>query len=167
MKLSEQKNNILTIFLFSIIAIIGRIIIAEDEGGYEGGGEFAEGFGGIAWGGGLAANILFVGYKFVYPRIHNYLPEILRLKYVLNLHILLNIILGILAILHGYALRNRAGIVEYLSVFFIIFLIVSGLTLRYVKNKKVKLFSRMLHAQRLLSIILIILIAIHTATIGD
>ena len=141
----------------------------EDDYGEEAeASELAEGAGSLAWGGGIVATLAFVVYKHAYPRLVRMgIKPPVNMRHALNLHIVVSILLGLAAIYHGYSLRSYAGPVEYLAVGLIIVILLSGLTLRYVKNRHVKAFSRMIHAQRLLSILLLIAVLIHTATIGD
>lgn len=148
----------------------------EDEYGegygdddYEGEAEeLAEEAGSVAWTGGIAATLAFVLYKHAYPRLVKAgIKPPVNLRQALDLHILLSVVLGALALYHGYMLRSYAGPIEYVATGLIIVLLVSGFTLRYVKSRYVKMFSRIIHAQRLLSILLIIAILVHTATIDD
>lgn len=144
-------------------------VIEEDgSGGEADASELAEGAGSLAWGGGIVATLAFVVYKHAYPRLVRMgIRPPVNMRHALNLHIVVSILLGLAAIYHGYSLRSYAGPVEYVAVGLIIVILLSGLTLRYVKNRHVKAFSRMIHAQRLLSILLLIAVLIHTATIGD
>ena len=139
---------------------------AGEEYGEEGereGGEVAESAGSLAFTLGLLANMGFVGYK--WAKLHAKIKGSYR--HVLNTHILLNILLGGLAIYHGYSLREAAGPVEYASVAAIIIILLSGLLLRYAKNRHLKWFARHIHVQRALALLLLILVVIHVATIGD
>ena len=153
---------------------IGIVSAEEDEYEYEGGDneveadDLAEGAGSLAWTGGLVATAAFVVYKHAYPRLVKAgIKPPLNMRVALNLHIIISIVLGLVALYHAYVLRAYAGPIEYVAVGLILVLLISGLTLRYVKNRYVKIFSRVIHAQRLLSILLIIAILVHTATIGE
>ena len=42
------------------------------------------------------------------------------------------------------------------------FMIATGVLLRWTKNRRLKAYARLLHTQRLLAITLLVLVAIHT-----
>ncbi len=154
------------IYLIILILVLATSAVSangdEAEGGLFG-EEGAESLGSIAWNLGLLLNTGFV--------VFNRARKIFRLRVpflpILNLHISTNIVLGIAGILHGYAYLSYARPLEYLTVALIIFLIVSGLILRYVRSRDLKLLNRLVHTQLALAILLALSIWIHTVTIED
>ncbi|MCE4612471.1 MAG: hypothetical protein F7C07_01370 [Desulfurococcales archaeon] len=131
-----------------------------DDGLFE---EVAESAGSVALFLGVLANVAFVGYK--WARLHVRIRG--SYKRVLDVHIFLNFLLAGLAFYHGYALRDTAGPVEYASVAVIAVILLSGVLLRYAKNRHVKWFARHIHIQRALAVILLIVVAVHVLTIED
>jgi len=167
--------KIVSIAILSLI-IIGSLflvhkVVSEDED--EGTGEGEEGEGFEEFGKGLG--VLAVALAFLFNLLYVF-QKVLRSAgikvpikniWLLRFHIISNALLGLAGIYHGYLYLNRAGLVEYILVAFIMVIIVSGMILRYAKNRKLKIFAKLIHAQRLISIILIILVGIHMAIIED
>ncbi|MCE4601948.1 MAG: hypothetical protein F7B18_02060 [Desulfurococcales archaeon] len=132
----------------------------EDEGGEDG---IAEGLGELAWSVGPLLIVAFAVYKHILPyqtRMGLRLP--IRYKHVLDLHIYSSIALGLIALAHGYLLLEEATILEYAIGAVIVFMIATGVLLRWTKNRRLKAYARLLHTQRLLAITLLVLVAIHT-----
>ena len=123
--------------------------------------------GSIAFYSGLVLIPVFILYKHLAFRLRNPTSTVLTrfYRHVLNLHILTSFLLGLLSILHGVLLLEEAGLVEYLAVATIVIILASGLTLIYTKNKRLKLYARAIHMQRLLSAILLVLLVLHIAFI--
>ncbi|MEB3860477.1 MAG: hypothetical protein LRS43_04630 [Desulfurococcales archaeon] len=153
------------LLLQAIVASADGFEVEEEREEYEDEGleETAEAAGSAAFALGVTANALFVGYK--WARLHVRLKGSYRS--VLDAHILSNIILGLLAVYHGYSLRSTAGPVEYASIAAVLVLLSSGLLLRYAKNRRLKWFARHLHIQRILAVILLGLVILHIYTIED
>lgn len=125
--------------------------------------EFAESLGEVAWNLGPILVLAFVAYKYSLPyhaKMGLRLP--VRYRHVLDLHIYSSIVLGLAALAHGYLLIEEATILEYTIGSIIVIMIVTGSLLRWSKNRRVKMYARLIHTQRLLAIILLILVAIHT-----
>ncbi len=139
----------------------------EKEGG-EGENEFAKSLGEFAWSVGPVLIVAFVIYKYTLPyqaRLGLRLP--VRFKHVLDMHIYTSIILGIVALTHGYLLMDRARLLEYLIGAVIVFMMVTGVLLRWSRDRRARMFARLIHTQRLLALTLLVLILIHTATMED
>ena len=136
-----------------------------EEVGKEG-EDIATSAGSIAFTGGLVLNTLFT----IYNRARKLGFKSLRslpAKHILDLHIATNVALALLAFWHGYMLSYSAGPVEYASVGLIALLLLSGLIMRFVGDKKARLVSRMVHAQLALSLVLVALLFIHVSSVGE
>ena len=72
-----------------------------------------------------------------------------------------------IAFYHGYSLRSSAGLIEYLIAVLILILIGSGIILRYSYNKTLKVGTRLIHSQQLLTLILLVLLIIHVTISED
>jgi len=134
----------------------------DDEGGLLG-EDLSNDLGNFAWIGGLITNSLFV---FV-NRFRKHYKVRIPFKTILDIHIILNIILGVSGIIHGYSYLSLARPIEYVSVGLIILLLASGLILRYSRSRNIKLFNRAIHGQLILSLVLLFVLGIHIATIED
>ncbi len=169
---------IFVLLLLSLLIVVNTVAYAngdeeEDEGkeekeGGEKGDEFAKSLGELAWGLGPVLVAAFVVYKHALPyqaRLGLKIP--VRFKHVLDLHIYSSIALGIVALAHGYFLLGEARLLEYVIGFVIVFMMVTGILLRWSRDRRVKMFARLIHAQRLLAFLLLLLVIIHTSTIED
>ena len=144
----------------------------EDEEGVEEegeedevGGELAEGLGEAAWNLGAPAVLAFVAYKHAYlAAAKRGLRLPVKLAWALRAHIAASVALGLAALAHGALLLEEAGPVEWASGALIAVLLASGALLYYSKSRNLKRLARLIHAQRLLSIILLVLVAIHVAS---
>jgi len=131
----------------------------EDEYEYEGEAEAlgeAAFYGGVVLSGGYSA----VKYARRYVRLP---PQVIRLS--LDIHSLGNLALAPLALIHGYVNLEYAGPIEYAMAALIIILVVTGTTLRYVRNRRAKMAARLIHGQRTLAIILLVLALLHIARV--
>jgi Flp pilus assembly protein TadB len=156
--------------LVCLAVAVGVLVLAngdddedEDEFGEEALEETAEAAGSAAFALGVLANASFVAYKWL--RLHVRIRGSYRS--VLNVHIFLNVLLGLLALYHGYYLRSAAGPVEYASILVVLVILASGLLLRYSKDRRLKWFARQLHIQRLLALVLLAVVLIHIYTVED
>lgn len=165
-------RKLILLFLVAIIltSVIYNVYADEDEDEVEDENEdsiFGEDtgklYGSVAWVGGLFLNSVFV----VVNRARKMFRLRIPFRYILDIHILTNIILGALGVIHGYSYMSRAGPAEYLAVSLIVILLISGLFLRYISSRNMKLLSRLVHGQLLLSIILALVLGYHVATIED
>jgi len=122
----------------------------------------AEALGEAAFYGGL---VLSGGYSAIkYTRRYIKLPpQVIRLS--LDIHSLGNLALAPLALIHGYVNLEYAGPIEYAMAALIIILVVSGATLRYVRNRRAKIAARLVHSQRALAILLLVLALLHIARV--
>ena len=119
--------------------------------------------GSMSWEGGLILNTIFVAVN----RARKYLGLRLPYRLLLNIHIGTNIYLGLLGLLHGYIYISRAGPIEYFSALLILFVLVTGLILRYVSVRDLKLLNRLVHTQLGLALLLAISIWLHIQLIED
>ena len=128
--------------------------------------ELAEGLGEVAWNLGAPAVLAFVAYKHVYlAAARRGLKLPLRLSWALRGHILASIALGVAGLAHGAMLLEAAGPVEWASGVLILALLVTGTLLYYAKSRRVRRLARLVHAQRLLSILLLVVVAVHVALV--
>ncbi len=140
----------------------------EEEYDDAGEGELAESLGEAAWNLGPILVIAFLIYKYTLPyqvRMGIRLP--LSFRHVLDLHIYSSIVLGLMALAHGFMLIERARLLEYVIGVVIVVMLVTGALLRWSRDRRVKMFARLIHAQRILALALLVLVAIHTATMED
>ncbi|MEB3765117.1 MAG: hypothetical protein GSR77_03000 [Desulfurococcales archaeon] len=140
---------------------------ADDEynGEYEE-NEGEETLGSIGFYGGLFATLIYIIPKYARQYLGISLPPKLY-KYALDIHSIGNPIAATAAFIHGYLNIQYVTTLEYVMVALIIFLTVSGLIMRYAKWKKIKLAMRLIHSQRILAIILLVLVLLHQGLAGD
>jgi predicted membrane protein len=81
---------------------------------------------------------------------------------LLNFHIVSNVVLAAVAMWHAAYFISEAGPLEYLIAILMFILIASGAVMRYLAHRRARLLSRMTHTQLAISIILAILIFIHS-----
>ncbi|MEB3845401.1 MAG: hypothetical protein LRS48_06980 [Desulfurococcales archaeon] len=137
----------------------------EHNGEYEE-NEGEETLGSIGFYGGLFATLIYVIPKYARQYLGISLPPKLY-KYALDIHSIGNPIAATAAFIHGYLNMQYATTLEYVMVALIIFLTISGLIMRYAKWRKIKLAMRLIHSQRILAIILLVLVLIHQGLAGD
>ena len=163
MRLSYADFLLYLIVVFMTILIVTIPVYGDgDEGGLFGEGASKQ-LGEVSWSFGLILNIFFV----VLNRARKYFKLSLPFREILNIHITTNVFLGILGVLHGYSFLSKAGPVEYLAVFLIIFLLLSGLLLRFISGRDLKLLNRLVHTQLALALLLTLTIWVHIETIED
>jgi len=131
----------------------------EDEGDYEG---TAEELGSAAFYGGIFFSGGYVAFKYAATPLR--VPPRLR-RLALDVHGFGNLALAPLALIHGYLNIQYATVLEYAMAALIVFLTVSGLTLRYVRNRRLKLAARLVHGQRILALALLVLAVLHVARV--
>ncbi len=150
---------------FSALPVYASDDEGEDEGeGENGENETAKSLGEFAWNAGLALILGFVAYKYTLPYQAKYKIKLpVRYKHVLNIHIFSSLLLAAAALLHGFLLLEYATLLEYAIGVIIVFMVVTGVLLRWSTHRKLKMYARLLHTQRALTILLLILVAIHTS----
>ncbi|ALL00396.1 hypothetical protein Pyrde_0346 [Pyrodictium delaneyi] len=126
--------------------------------------EYAEAMGEIAFYLGLLLNLGFVAVRWA-RFVVNTPPGLQRLA--LELHMDGNIVLTIPALWHAYTFIDKAGPVEYAAVTLILVLTLSGIVMRYYRNRRARLIARMIHSQRILALLLLVLLLIHVAGVED
>ena len=154
------------LLLFSLVMMVDYAVADgeeehEDEGEDFEGGEFAESSGTIALYGAILFNALYIPVNRLRRKGAIQIPG----SMFLNIHIAINLILGFFALWHAATLSPAAGPVEYLSVALIMYLIASGLVMRFPARTRAKTLARLMHAQLIVSIILVFLLAIHVSMI--
>ncbi|MEB3861948.1 MAG: hypothetical protein GSR84_06995 [Desulfurococcales archaeon] len=152
---------VLALLLASLAS--GTVSYADGDDYGEGENGVADGLGELAWSLGPVLVAAFAVYKYSLPyqaRMGLRLP--VRYKHVLDLHIYSSIGLGLVALAHGYLLLEEATVLEYAIGAVIVFMMITGILLRWSKNRRVKAYARLLHTQRLLAVTLLVLVAIHT-----
>jgi len=163
----DRREVLIYILIISLVLVFSISLVYGDEDWEEEGGflgeDFANQLGSLAWIGGLFLNSVFV----VVNRARRVFRLRIPMKIVLDLHIITNVLLGIAAILHGYMYLRVAGPAEYIAVGLIILLLLTGLFLRYISSRNLRLLNRLVHGQLILSIILAIVVGYHIAFIED
>ncbi|MEB3787543.1 MAG: hypothetical protein GSR78_02170 [Desulfurococcales archaeon] len=162
---------IVVVVLALSIVLSGLSVYAsenEPEDGEEpensGEGEIAESLGEFAWNAGLVLILGFVAFKYTLPyQVKHGINLPIRFKHVLDIHIASSLMLAAAALLHGFMLLEYATLLEYAIGGVIMLMVVTGILLRWSKNRKVKTYARLLHTQRLLALVLLILVAVHTS----
>ncbi len=162
-----------TLLLFSIIILAAatplHALADEIENGEEyGGSEVAEGLGSTAASLGAVLIAGFVAFREAFPRLMRRGIRLPRSLYrrVLELHAGSSLVLGSMGLAHGYMLRAYAGPVEYALASVIAFTMVTGVILWFSRGS-VRRAARFIHVQRLLSAIIVVLLLVHVATVGD
>lgn len=150
------------IILLVILLASGAVHANGDEGGLFG-EDGAESLGSLSWNLGLILNTVFVAVNRARKMFRLRLP----FEPILNLHISTNIVLGIAGVIHGYAFLSYARPLEYLTVLLILLLIISGIVLRIVRTRDLRLLNRLVHTQLSLAILLVAAVWLHTVTIED
>lgn len=163
---------VLVLIVLLMVSGLSQVVYSDEDGGDRGEGEaeggFAKSLGSFTWGIAPVLILGFVVYKYAFlyqSKLGIRLP--VKYRYVLDLHIYTSIALGLTGLIHGYLFMNRATVLEYAIGGVILLLLVTGVLLRWSRNRRVKTFARLLHAQRLLAIILFILVAIHVGIAED
>lgn len=82
-------------------------------------------------------------------------------KPVLNYHMSLNLIAFSIAIIHSLGFINRVDPVSISLAIVIFILTLSGLLLRFLKFRNLQIFTKIIHTQIIMSILLIALILTH------
>jgi len=170
-------KTIFSLILIFILIIYGIMAIAdEEEHGEEYAkgekevekGDIAESLGSLAaWGGGvLVAGFIIFREAFLRLAKAGVRLPTRSFRAALVIHATTSMIFGLAGIYHGYLLRTHAGIIEYALVTVILFTLTSGVVLWFSRGSK-RLFARLLHAQRLLAFIILLLVIIHIITIKD
>ncbi len=127
-------------------------------------GEVAEVLGQVAFYLGALLNASFVFVRWSRAVI-NWPSDIMRI--IMELHMYGNLVLGLTAIVHGYFLIEYAGLVEYGLGALVIALLVSGLFMRFARDRYVRLAARMMHSQRILTVLLVALLLLHVGLAED
>ncbi len=147
---------------------LGQAAWEEEEGseeyeGEEGESEFAESLGSAAWNLGVPLVFGYVAYKHLYlglARRGTRLP--LSPALALKIHVATSLLLGAAALLHGLLLLDYAGPVEYAAAGLVALVLISGVALYYFRGRAAR-YARMLHAQRLLALATLAVVALHVA----
>ncbi|BES80503.1 hypothetical protein [Pyrodictium abyssi] len=109
---------------------------------------------------GLLLNLGFVAIR--WARFVVSVPPGLQ-RLALELHMDGNMVLTISALWHGFTFMDRAGLGEYGAVALILLLAISGMVMRYYRSRRAKLVARMIHSQRTLAFLLLVLLLIHVS----
>ena len=156
------------LLLYTVSAF--TVYASEDEGeaGEGEGNDTAKSFGEFAWNAGLFLILGFVAYKYTIPyQARHKIKMPVRYKHVLDIHIFTSLILAAAALIHGFLLLEYATLLEYAIGAVIVFMVVTGVVLRWSKHRKLKMYARLLHTQRALALTLLILVTIHTTLRGE
>ncbi len=131
----------------------------------EGEGELAESLGSAAWNIGVPLVFGYVAYKHLYLRLARRGTRLpLSPALALKVHVATSLLLGAAALLHGLLLLDYAGPVEYAAAGLVALVTLSGATLYYFRGRAAR-YARMLHAQRLLALAALTVVALHVALV--
>ncbi|MCE4610123.1 MAG: hypothetical protein F7C36_07100 [Desulfurococcales archaeon] len=164
----KMQHIALIVIIMLLITILTLSLNTKADDEYNGEYEENEGeetLGSIGFYGGLFATLIYIIPKYARQYLGISLPPKLY-KYALDIHSIGNPIAATAAFIHGYLNIQYATTLEYVMVALIIFLTVSGLIMRYAKWKKIKLAMRLIHSQRILAIILLVLVLLHQGLAG-
>ncbi len=164
-----QQIALIVIIMLLITMFTLSFITKADDDEYNGEYEENEGeetLGSIGFYGGLFATLIYIIPKYARQYLGISLPPKLY-KYALDIHSIGNPIAATVAFIHGYLNIQYATTLEYVMVALIVFLTLSGLIMRYAKWKKIKLAMRLIHSQRMLAIILLVLVLLHQGLADD
>ncbi|MEB3789759.1 MAG: hypothetical protein GSR72_07715 [Desulfurococcales archaeon] len=164
----QQIALVIIIMLLIMILALSLNTKADDNEYYEeyNENEGEETLGSIGFYGGLFATLIYIIPKYTRQYLGISLPPKIY-KYTLDIHSIGNLIAATAAFIHGYINIQYATTLEYVIVALIIFLTISGLIMRYAKSRKIKLAMRLIHSQRILAIILLVLVLLHQGLAED
>ena len=172
--------------LVGTIYSVAVVLADEDEGEEEYereagglGGEVEEsGEGEEELGGGLGSLALYLGligvlgyviYKYLYLwSVRNGVKLPISLSTALQAHIALSVVGGLAALYHGYLLwgSEEGGPFGVAAAAMATVLLVSGSILYYSKSRNLKVFGKLIHAQRALAILLALFVFLHVGFSG-
>lgn len=88
-------------------------------------------------------------------------------KPILNFHIMLNSIGYFSGLVHGLMLIRGLDAISFSLVLVMTVSMISGIILKYVSDKDLKIFGRLVHGQFVLSALMVTLVILHVITHGD
>lgn len=160
-------NTRLPIFALTFLLFIPTMAFAED-------GEKSNTAVTIGWIGiilGIIANLTLVTFKIIrkptiMKLVGGYDAQSLTPLYtpILNFHILLNSIGFFAGVFHGLMLIRGIDAISLSLAIIMTVSMTSGIILRYAPDKNTKFFSRLVHGQFILAILLITLVILHVLT---
>ncbi|MDE1861935.1 MAG: hypothetical protein KGI33_03375 [Thaumarchaeota archaeon] len=156
------------IMVIAALVFVPAAAYADRDGGTI---STAEDLGWLAVGCGIAANLSLVGFKVVMK------TPVMRLvggrgiqglapmyRPVMDFHVMLNSVGFFAGLLHGFALVRG---LDYISLSLAIVMtvsMVSGMLLRFVNGRNMKIVNRMVHGQVVIAAMLVTLVALHIIT---
>ena len=178
MEAAKTLLALAVIALLSIPALHGGSTTWHLDGEYNGGEEYEGyeqeyegrlgGLGEAAYAGAILLTLQLLAGKYLLRRLT---PEIIDARLYsriyrlqLDLHSYGNLAAAALAGMHGLANLQTATLLEYAMATLIAALTASGILLRYSRNRRLKLYARLLHGQRILALALLALATIHAET---
>ncbi|HSB57763.1 MAG TPA: hypothetical protein VLD38_08150 [Nitrosopumilaceae archaeon] len=177
MKIWLQSYFNLTIKITIMISLslfsIPQIAFADDnDGGNKG---FAIDLGWISIASGLLGNIPFVLQKRVKKYAvaklgggHEVTRELaMEHSFVMTVHVALNLIGFAAGMTHGLFFVKRLDAFSLSLAIMMTALTISGIILRFCKSINLKLATRMIHGQAILSSLLVLLVILHVFSYGD
>ncbi|BAN89478.1 hypothetical protein [Aeropyrum camini] len=166
---------LLSIVLFTGLAAQRTNILylnGDEEDNGEGGVLFLPGedsgeeLGEIAWNLGVPAILAFVIAREAYIwSARRGVKWPVSYNTILIIHIISALVLGFMALLHGIANIGRATPLEYALGVLIALLLLSGATLYLGRGRRGGRIARLIHAQRLLAIALLLLAGMHVVAV--
>jgi len=85
-------------------------------------------------------------------------------KSILNLHIILNSAAYVAGMAHGLFLMRHLDVISLSLAITMTVMMASGILLKYTQSRNLKLFSKLLHGQTILIVLLAALICLHIIT---
>jgi len=151
-----------TLYASSMPAALSEDEYEEEEYEEEGeAGELAEALGEAAWNLGVPLTLAFVAYKYAYIKMAKRRVRLpLSLSWALKIHVAASLVLGAAALLHGLMLIEYAGPVEYAAAALVALVTLSGAALYFARGRAAR-YARLIHAQRILSLLTLAVVALH------
>ena len=126
--------------------------------------KLAKGLGVLSFYLGIVLNIIFSFYNWVRPlSLRLKAKPSFTYRRALTFHAVSNILLALAALYHSIYFIDKARLLEYLLVGTMIILVGSGSVMTYMSIRRIKRLAAMLHIQRGLALLLLILVALHVA----
>lgn len=163
-----MKNKIVLLVFF--LFMIPLPVFADDDGE-----DSIKNLGWVAIGAGVIANVPFIAFN----KIRRYAASaggsslvLARqmapsFKPILNFHIVLNSIGYFAGMTHGLLLSKHLESISLSLAIVMTTLMISGILLRFTSSRHTKLFTRLLHGQFGLVILLVVLVVLHVLTADD
>ena len=166
---SGLRKHITAATLVALLLVSWSLLVAHgdeyENEDYE--NEIAEALGETALTLGIPLTLVYVAYKTALPTLARHgITRIVSPRLALKLHAITSLALGLLAAAHGLLLIDRAGPIEIALGVTLAITLISGTSLYLLLGTRHARKARLIHAQRLLALALLVLALIH-ATLRD